>query len=417
MKKLILLLLLISISLTIASCEAKDKTTDTEPPPPGQTQEPTPVAPPEQNRPDDPGEPFEGKIVIITPSPSVDFNYRNAQPVVAKYGSEKIVHKSWSWGFLDSEVRDQFAEEIGEDNEVRAVVVNPFWVDSPSALEKILEKMEDMFIVYCLGMYWSNHEQLHDLAQTADMIIILDTDGMGPAMAQQAHKMGAETFVHYTMSWSMDLDEVARRDLIERECDALGIVFVEVVLPDYLRLVEAVHTSNFFREDVPRVVEEYGLDTALYSPDYPVEMIAYDLGAIIPQPYGLLFSPLNVWLRSISNRAVDTFLWEDEDFGEMDLRAKVAIESTREALAERGMLGRVSNWPIPYHFMNTYAATEYAIKWINGEVSRERIDVGVLKQLMEDYAGVEVFLNPYIDPDSVKMFENILLMRMDYITY
>jgi len=36
---------------------------------------------------------------------------------------------------------------------------------------------------------------------------------------------------------------------------------------------------------------------------------------------------------------------------------------------------------------------------------------------MEDYAGVEVFLNPYIDLDTGKVFENILLMRMDYITY
>jgi hypothetical protein len=45
----------------------------------------------------------------------------------------------------------------------------------------------------------------------------------------------------------------------------------------------------------------------------------------------------------------------------------------------------------------TLSAAEYAIKWINGEVPKEGIDVGVLKQIMEDYAGVEVFLTPYKD--------------------
>ena len=92
--------------------------------------------------------------------------------------------------------------------------------------------------------------------------------------------------------------------------------------------------------------------------------------------------------------------------------AQELIVRTRAALAENNMLGRLSTWPVKDYFMYTFVSAEYALMRISGEVSKKRIDVAVLKRLMEDYAGVEVFLNPYADKD-----DNHLLMRMEYITY
>jgi hypothetical protein len=86
-------------------------------------------------------------------------------------------------------------------------------------------------------------------------------------------------------------------------------------------------------------------------------------------------------------------------------------------LEERGMLGRVSSWSIPPVFMFTHAATEYAIKWLNGEVTRDGIDIDVLRKIMEDFAGVTVYLTPYTDSETGKVHENILMMRMDYFIY
>jgi hypothetical protein len=101
---------------------------------------------------------------------------------------------------------------------------------------------------------------------------------------------------------------------------------------------------------------------------------------------------------------------------------------TKAAIAEKNMLGRLSTWPVYDTFMYTYAASEYAIKWINGEVPKEGIDVAALKQLMEEYAGVQVNLTPFVDDGTHDYFKregeptgetyyNFLLMSMDYITF
>jgi len=73
--------------------------------------------------------------------------------------------------------------------------------------------------------------------------------------------------------------------------------------------------------------------------------------------------------------------------------------------------------------MYAAVAADYAFAWINGEVRQDGIDRGFLKQLMMDYAGVEVFLTPYTDAypyteeGSGEIFDSFLLVRMGYTTF
>jgi len=406
------------MALTLISCATSELTTDTSPPEP--THNLQTITPAEENDQQDSNgsetldEQIEGRITIVAQAPSVDPIFRNPLQTMAKYGEEKINIRYWPLIVFNREETHSILEEITGNTEVKVFIANPLvpivWSDG-TTFKELREKREDIFIVYCLHRMWLSDEKLPDLAGVADLILVLDDIGIGPAAVRQAYKMGAETFVHYSRTHSMTDIDFARLELIEKECAILGISFVEIIVPDWV-YAGGYEVLKFFREDIPRVVQKYGKNTAFFAREPIVMAEAISKGAIFPHPADFFFSPFNNLLYMMDLRSLD-----DDDFSELNSRANEAIEWTRNFLAERDMLGRVSNWPVPYPFMFTYTAAEYAIKWMNGEVSRERIDVDVLRHLMKDYAGVEVFLTPFTDANTGRTYDNILLVRMDYIIY
>ncbi|MPM88931.1 hypothetical protein SDC9_136035 [bioreactor metagenome] len=65
--------------------------------------------------------------------------------------------------------------------------------------------------------------------------------------------------------------------------------------------------------------------------------------------------------------------------------------------------------------MNTVASTEYAVKWINGEVGDE-LDTKVLEELMTEYAnGISVKTNTYVENSAE--YPTFRLIMMDFLTY
>ncbi|MPN27691.1 hypothetical protein SDC9_175125 [bioreactor metagenome] len=91
------------------------------------------------------------------------------------------------------------------------------------------------------------------------------------------------------------------------------------------------------------------------------------------------------------------------------------ISETAKKLKEGGQLGRMSTWPVPVAMMNTIAASEYAIKWINGEVGDE-LDTKVLEELMTEYAnGIVVTTTPYVEGSTE--YKTFRLIMMDFLTY
>jgi len=63
--------------------------------------------------------------------------------------------------------------------------------------------------------------------------------------------------------------KVSEKILCEKECAILGINFVEIVMPGWVGSGGAIEFSEYFREDIPRAVQEHGKDTAFfaYSPN------------------------------------------------------------------------------------------------------------------------------------------------------
>jgi hypothetical protein len=268
-------------------------------------------------------------------------------------------------------------------------------------------------------------------------------------MVEQAKKLGAEAFVYYSYPPSMTRQiYYKRQDLIKHKCADLGIKFVDVTVPDLTSyMVTKQYIENYdytqFKEhglierkfimsDVPKMVEKYGKNTAFFSTyclmQAPLIDVVLDTGAIYPSSCHT--QPFHAYptgdLGGVIDLAIMDYCFETKN--DFSICIENAITQIGARLEGKGDLSRLSTWPVFDSFMYASTAAEYAIKWINGEVPKEGVDVDVLKQLMEEYAGVEVYLTPFVDDGTHdyyereseptgETYENFLLMTMDYVTF
>lgn len=346
---------------------------------------------------------FDGKIAIVTNTVSQnEEEYRSAQQMVEKYGEDKVMHVTWPDNFMaEQEQMVSIVSKIAADPEVKALIINQAVPGSNASVDKLLETRDDMFIVYC-----TPQENPVDVVTRANLIVMPDELAMGTAMIEQAASQGAKVFVHYSFPRHMSQVLLSgRRELMKEKCAELGIEFVDATAPDPTGDAGATGAQQFILEDVPKMVAEYGKDTAFFSTNCSMQVPLIESvvkeGAIYPQP--CCPSPFHGFPAALGI--------ESTDVGNID----AVVAATNEKIAEAGMQGRLSTWPVPAAMMSTVASAEYAVKWINGEVPQEGIDIDVLKQCMKDYAGVDIQLNTY--EENGVSYENFQMCLMDYLTY
>jgi hypothetical protein len=333
--------------------------------------------------------------------------YRSAQELVEKYGADKVIHRTWPDNFMaEQEQMVRLVGQIADDPDVHALIINQAVPGTIAAIDKLLETRDDIFIACA-----TPQENPPDIAPRAHLISMPDELAMGPAMVIQAKKLGAEYFVHYSFPRHMAQPLLSgRRELMREKCAELGIEFVDATAPDPTSDVGIPGAQQFILEDVPKMVAKYGKNTAFFSTNcamqIPLIKATSDEGGIYPQP--CCPSPYHGYPLALGLISA-----EGEDMGSVPY----VIEQTTKALAEKGVLGRFSTWPVPASMMNTNAMAEYSIKWINGEVPQTKgvIDLPVLAQCMKDYSGVDIDLSTYDEEDG--QFDNFIFMLMGYLTY
>lgn len=401
MKKVISILLVLIMVFSLGACSKPAEA-------PAETPEEKPAA--ETPATDTPApaaeaEAFEGKIAIVTNTLSQnEEEYRSAQQMVERYGEDKVSHVLWPDNFMtEQEQMISIITKIGSDPEVKALIINQAVPGTNAAVDKLLETRDDMFIVYC-----SPQENPPDVAQRADLILQPDELGMGNTIPEQAKALGAKTFVHYSFPRHMSVVLLsARRDLMIEKCKEIGVEFVDATAPDPTGDAGVPGAQQFILEDVPKMVAKYGKDTAFFSTNCamqtPLIKACYDAGAIYPQP--CCPSPYHGYPAALGIESTGYTV---------DAMANV-ISETAKKLKEGGVLGRFSTWPVPVAMMNTVAGSEYAIKWIKGEVSDE-LDTAVLEELMTEYAnGIKVSTTPYVEGSTE--YPIFRLIMMDFLTY
>lgn len=347
-----------------------------------------------------------GKIAIITNTVSQnEEEYRSAQAMVKKYGEDRIIHELWPDNFMTEQ--EQMISVVGKlaaNPDIKALIINQAVPGTNAAVDKFLEtrKKEDVLIVYA-----TPQENPPDVASRADFILQPDELAMGTEIPKQAKEQGAKVFVHYSFPRHMSIVMLAaRRDLMKKTCDELGIEFVDATAPDPTGDSGLTGAQQFILEDVPKMVDKYGKDTAFFSTNcamqIPLIKAAFEEGAIYPQP--CCPSPYHGFPAALGVEVPEDLVGGMQN----------VIDQTTKIITDAGLAGRFSTWPKPAAIMSTIASTEYAIKWMNGE-TKGKVDKEVLEKCMADYAGMSITLSPYTEGGQT--FNNYNLFLMDFLTY
>lgn len=352
------------------------------------------------------GEEDNWKIAIITNTVSQnEEEYRSAEFVQKKYGSDKIIHELWPDNFMnEQEQMISVLTKLAADPDIKAIIINQAVPGTNPAVDKFLEvrDKDDVLIVYA-----SPQENAPDVSARADIILQPDELSMGKAIPNQAKRQGAKTLVHYSFPRHMSIPILAaRRDLMKEECEKIGIQFVEATAPDPTSEAGVTGAQQFILEDVPKMVEKYGKDTSFFSTNCSMQVPLIDAtfreGAIYTQP--CCPSPLHGYPSALGLDVPDDIVGGLQD----------VIDQTTQIIVDAGLSGRFSTWPVPAAMMSTIASAEYAIKWLEGETDG-KVDLKVLKQCMADYAGMPIDLTPYVE--NQETYDNYLLFLVDFLTY
>ncbi len=319
----------------------------------------------------------KGKVAIITNTLSQnEEEYRSAQQMVEKYG-DRVIHELWPDNFMaEQEQMVSIVTKIASNPDVKGLVINQSVPGTNAAVDKLLETRDDIFIVYC-----TPQENPPDVADRADLILMPDELKMGDNIPVQAKKLGAKTLVHY--SFPRHMSQVllsSRRALMIDKSKEIGIDFVDATAPDPTGDQGVTGAQQFILEDVPKMIEKYGKDTAFFSTNcsmqIPLIKATMDAGGIYPQP--CCPSPYHGFPGALG---IESVAFSPEGMQHV-------IDETTRILTENGGEGRFSTWPVPVAMMFTNVGTEYAMKWMDGEVG-ETLDVPALEALMGEYAGVK----------------------------
>jgi predicted small lipoprotein YifL len=344
------------------------------------------------------------KIGIATGTVSQnEEEYRAAEQVQEKYGEEHVIIQTYPDKFMD-EQETVIANIVGmaSDPDVKAIIAVQAIPGTVAAFEKVREMRGDDILL----ISGTVAEDPAMASSRNDIALQIDELGMGPALIEQIKKQGAETFIHYSFPRHMSYALLAARRDIWKELSAEeGIEFVEVDAPDPTGDAGVSGAQQFILEDVPKQVEKYGKNTAFFSTNCsmqpPLIKAVYEEGAIYPQP--CCPSPYHGFPSALQIEI------PEEHQGDTEWM----IEQIRDKMAEKGMTGRMSTWPVPMAMSFLRSGADYAVKWINGEV--DRFDLEALKQVMYEDTGVEMQFTP-LEQDGV-VYDNYIMVLSDYVDF
>lgn len=377
LKKSLLLMLVLAMVVSLAGCGGKN------------------VSEPEGEEEED-----DWKIGIMSSTVTQnEEEYRMAAEMQARYGADRILHTTYPDKFMqEQETTITNMLEMASTPGVKAIVMVQAVPGAAAAVDKVRELYPDMLFI--LG---SPQEDPDVIAQKGDIVLNTDDLGRGYQIAEQAKAMGAEVLVHYSFPRHMSVEMLAkRRDLMKERAEQLGMLFVEEDAPDPTGDAGVPGTQQFIMEDVPRKIEQYGPNTAVFGTNCamqePLIRQAVNYGGIFPvqccpSPFHALPAALGIAVP-------------DDQKGKVDWM----LEQIKQKVEEAGASGRVATWPVPVNMMFIEAGVEYAIKWIKGETDG-RVDKAVLQSIMEDIAGGAVTLTEYPGTD------NYFLYLSDHIVF
>jgi hypothetical protein len=335
----------------------------------------------------------------------------------------RIIHELWPARFMEElETMIKTVQKIAENPDVKVLIIYQAVPGTNAAVDKFIESREargvskdDYLIIYCYPQ-----EDLSEITARADIILEDDFLEMGVAMPKLAAKMGAKTFIHYSFPRHTAQPIVAARmEILAAECAKLGIDYVELIAPDPMHEAGDAGAFDFILEDVPKQVAKYGKDTAFFCTQTRMQIPLIEAvlaeGAIYPspcsQPSPFLGFPEALELKSTATNPETGYY--DADISDPAV-TQAAMEDIRQILVDAGAGGRFATWPVEPIMLNTWAATEYAFKWMEGKTDG-KVDKQAFIDCMEAYTGPGVSIRPYTK-DGIT-YDNLWLFMEPYVIF
>lgn len=349
------------------------------------------------------------KIGILTGTVSQnEEEYRAAQNVLEKYGKEHIIIMTYPDKFMDEqETTIANVASMAAEEGMKALLIIQAIPGSSAAIDKARSLNPDLLIIA-----GTPGENPADISSRADIVFALDELTMGRTMVEQAEKQGAKVFVHYSFPRHMSYALLAaRRDLLKENCEARGIEFVDATALDPTGDAGLSGAQQFILEDTPRMIDKYGKDTAFFTTNcglqIPLIKSVYEGGAIYPQP--CCPSPYHGFPSALG---IDIPVEKQGDI-------EYLTEQIKIKMADKGMTGRMSTWPVPCSMMFIEAGADYAKAWIDGDFT-DKLDLEQVKAKFNAYAGVEIELNSLVETDDdgkEVAYDNYLMVLLDYLDF
>ncbi len=339
------------------------------------------------------------KIGIMTGTVSQgEEDYRAGQQIAARYPG-RVRTVTFPDNF-SSEVETVISQLVGlsADPDVKVVIVGQAINGSVAAARKIREQRPDVLIGF---MY--PHED-PDVAQgVCDLATQPDELARGVSLIENAQKMGAKHFVHYSFPRHMSMVLLSRRrEIMIAECAKRGLQFHFVTAPDPTGEGGLPGTQQFIFEDVPRELARYGPLTAFFSTNDGMQEPL--IKAVLDAKQGY-FVEQSTPAPTAGYPAALGITIPPEKAGDM---AWISAENKR-LIAEHGMSGHFGTWGQSIDMVSTRAIATLLVDAAAGKIDVR--DSATVHRYIETEAGGPVTLRRY-SPNS-----NLWLILMEHVTY
>ena len=345
------------------------------------------------------------KIGVVTPTLSTSEDEFRAADMMAKKYPDNVKHITLPENF-STEIETGLSQitSLADDPQMKAIIVISGQAGLLPALQKVEETRPD--IITITAPIWDD-----PVLMSKYVDVNLDTDWVkrGETIAKKAQEMGAKTLIHYSFPTHLAKEVIAqRKDMMQKTCEELGMVWVEVVTPDPQTGSGTGPMLQFLREDIPRQIEKYGPDTNIFGTNCPM----YDV--IIDEALKLKFmvaeqccpTPTQAYPTVMGLEISEEDAWDFDKINDM----------IREKAAAAGMTGRLGGWPVPVTVFLPQYAVELAMKMIE-DPGFDYKNVEQLNQFARDVTGCGVTFSKFKPNAEGPELENYNVMIMDSILY
>lgn len=342
------------------------------------------------------------KIGIVTPTLSTSEDEFRAGAEMAEAYPDIVKHVTLPENF-NAELETGISQilSLADDPEMKAIIVNSGQTGLLPAFEKL--KAERPEIITMATML----DEPELMSKYVDISFSTDWVRRGVTIPTKAKEMGAKTFIHYSFPTHMAKEVVAaRRDAMKKTCEEIGLEYVEITTPDPQTGDGPAAMQQFLREDIPRQIEKYGVDTNIFGTNCPM----YDV--IIDEALKQKFivaeqccpTPTQAY-PTVMNLEI-----EEADLGDYD---KIN-EMIREKAEAADMTGRLSGWAMPSQIYVPKFEIELAKYLIENDV---KIDDKILnKEFMDDFSEKSMGTRADMQPVSSGI-DNYYTLILESIYY